>query len=206
MRGTDRRPRDLTRGGEWVGGRRKVITRTFSQAFLFDRCMRFEQNERNARFDPRLPRTGPPLANPNPSPFGKKKEVSSRRRALDRLWPRADTTRPARRYPRWTKERARDPVIILAKKNKASTGQLVRRLRLQKSMYAYLVLQKMRDTGRNNVWGPPWTLTRISSRPLRVFGRRRARWMRYRRLDVPVQKDGEGSEGIEKKKIDTGRI
>ena len=150
--------------------------------------------------------TGPPLVNPNPSPFGKKKEVSSRRRALDRLWPRADTTRPARRYPRWTKKRARDPVISLAKKNKASNGQLVRRLRLQKSVYAYLVLQKLRDTGRNNVWGPPWTPTRISSRPLRVFGRRRARWMRYRRLDVPVQKDGEGSEGIEKKKIDTGRI
>ena len=53
---------------------------------------------------------------------------------------------------------------------------------------------------QNNVWGPPWTPTRISSRPLRVFGRRRARWMRYRRLDVPVQKDGEGSEGNNKKK------
>ena len=52
---------------------------------------------------------------------------------------------------------------------------------------------------QNNVWGPPWTPTRISSRPLRVFGRRRARWMRYRRLDVPVQKDGEGSERNEKK-------
>jgi hypothetical protein len=46
------------------------------------------------------------------------------------------------------KKGVRDPVISWAKKNKASIGQLVRRLRLQKSMYAYLVFCKNRDTGR----------------------------------------------------------
>ena len=62
--------------------------------------------------------------------------------------------------------------------------------------------EKIREGKRqNNVWGPPWTPTRISSRPLRVFGRRMTRWMRHRRLDVPVQKDGEASERNEKKKM-----
>ena len=48
--------------------------------------------------------------------------------------------------------------------------------------------------------GPPWTLTRTSSEPLRVFGRGKARRMRHRRVDVPVQKDGEGGQRIKKKK------
>jgi hypothetical protein len=46
---------------------------------------------------------------------------------------------------------------------------------------------------RQKRMGSPWTPTRVSSEPRRFLGRGRARWMRHRRLDVPVQKDGEGS-------------